>query len=80
MRSPGTHPDVLVFETFDRPSADTVVGLLESNGVTCLLRGTPDTTHFGIGPQSYWRVYVRPADHTRSQEILDAEIGREDEG
>jgi putative signal transducing protein len=78
MRSSEAHPDVLVFETFDRPSADTVVGLLETNGVTCLLRGTAGTTHFGIGPQSFWRVYVRAADHTRAQEILDAEIGRED--
>lgn len=72
-------PTILIFETWDRTSADIVVGLLESNGVTCLLRGTGDTTHFGIGPQGFWRVYVRAPDEAQAQEILDAEIGREDE-
>ena len=71
---------ILVFETWDRPSADIVVGLLESNDVPCLLRGTADTTHFGIGPPGFWRVYVRATDETRAQEILDAEIGREEAG
>lgn len=72
-------PTILIFETWDRPSADIVVGLLESNGVPCLVRGTADTTHFGIGPPGFWRVYVRAADQTRAQQILDAEIGREEE-
>lgn len=71
-------PAILIFETWDRPSADIVAGLLESNGVTCLLRGTGDATHFGIGPQGFWRVYVQAADEPRAQEILDAEIGREE--
>jgi putative signal transducing protein len=74
-----TPPTILVFETWDRPSADIVVGLLESNAVPCLVRGTGDTTHFGIGPQSFWRVYVRASDEAQAQEILDAEIGREEE-
>jgi hypothetical protein len=55
------------------------MGWLETNGVTCLLRGTADTTHFGIGPQGFWRVYIRASDEALAQEILDAEIGREEE-
>src|SRR5574342_1439482 len=72
-------PSILIFETWDRTSAAIVVGLLETNGVTCLLRGSGDTTHFAIGPQSFWRVYVRASGEARAQEILDAEIGREEE-
>ena len=74
-----SRPTVRIFETWDRPSADIVVGLLEANGVTCLVRGTADTTHFGIGPPGFWRVYGRASDEARAQEILDAEIGREEE-
>lgn len=72
-------PMALIFETWDRPSVDMVVSLLEAHGVTCLVRGTHDTTHFGIGPASFWRVFVRPLDERRAQEVLDAEIGREND-
>ncbi len=69
---------VLIFETWDRPSADVVVALLEVHGVTCLVRGTHDTIHFGLGPANFWRVFVRASEEGRAQEILDAEIGREE--
>ena len=68
---------VLVFETWDRPSVDVIVSLLEAHGVPCLVRGTHDSVHFGIGPSSFWRVFVRASDEALVQEILDAEIGRE---
>lgn len=71
-------PTVLVFETWDRPSADVVVSLLEAHGVPCLVRGTQDSMHLGLGPASFWRVFVRASDGRTAQEILDAEIGRED--
>jgi hypothetical protein len=71
-------PTVLIFETWDHSSADIVVSLLEAHGVRCLVRGTHDMTHFGIGPAGFWRVYVRASEQQRAQEILDAEIGRED--
>ena len=70
---------ILMFETWDRPSADIVVSLLEAHGVTCLARGTHDTIHLGIGPANFWRVFVRASDGPRAQEILDAEIGREED-
>lgn len=57
---------------------DMVVSLLEAHGVSCLVRGTHDTTHFGIGPANFWRVFVRASDERHAQEILDAEIGREE--
>ena len=67
-----------VFESWDRPSVDVVVSLLEAHGVPCLVRGTHDIVHFGIGPANFWRVFVRASDEALVQEILDAEIGRED--
>ena len=75
----GERPARLIFETWDRPSVDVVVSLLEAHGVPCLVRGTHDSTHFGIGPANFWRVFVRAADEPRAQDILDAEIGREDQ-
>jgi hypothetical protein len=69
---------VLVFETWHRPSVDVIVSLLEAHGVPCLVRGTHDTVHFGIGPANFSRVFVRVSDEALVQEILDAEIGRED--
>jgi hypothetical protein len=75
---PRERPAILIFETWDRPSVDVVVSLLEAHGVTCLVRGTQDTAHFGIGPANFWRVFVRSEDEQVAQEILDAEIGRED--
>lgn len=71
-------PAALIFETWDRPSVDVVISLLEAHGVPCLVRGTDDTVHFGIGPASFWRVFVGATDEKVAQEILDAEIGRED--
>lgn len=71
-------PTALIFETWDRPSVDVVVSLLEAHGLPCLVRGTQDTTHFGIGPTNFWRVFVRASDERMAQEILDAEIGREE--
>jgi hypothetical protein len=72
-------PTALIFETWDRPSADVIVSLLEAHGVPCLVRGTQDASHFGIGPAGFWRVFVRATDEGRAQEILDAEIGREEQ-
>jgi len=69
---------ILVFETWDHPSADIVVSLLEAHGIPCLVRGTNDTLHIGIGPANFWRVFVQASDELMAQEILDAEIGRED--
>jgi len=69
---------VLVFETWDRPSVDVVVSLLEAHGVTCMVRGTHDTVHVGVGPANFWRIFVRPSEVSLAQDILDAEIGRED--
>ncbi len=69
----------LIFETWDRLSADIVVGLPESNDVTRLVRETADATHFRIGPPGFWRVYVRAFEEAQGQESLDAEIGREAE-
>jgi hypothetical protein len=57
---------------------DVVVSLLEAHGVTCLIRGTQDSIHFGVGPANFWRVFVSASDEQRAQEILDAQIGRED--
>ncbi len=71
-------PSTLIFETWDRPSVDIVVSLLEAQGISCLVRGTGDTTLFGIGPASFWRVFVRASEEPIAQEILDAEIGREE--
>jgi hypothetical protein len=71
-------PAALIFETWDRPSVDVVVSLLEAHGVSCLVRGTSDTAHLGISPANFWRVFVRTSDEAVAQEILDAEIGREE--
>lgn len=70
----------LIFETWDRPSLDVIVSLLEAHGVPCLVRGTDDSAQFGIGPANFWRVFVRASDEQMAQEMLDAEIGREEDG
>jgi hypothetical protein len=75
----GERPTRLIFETWDRPSVDIVVSLLEAHNVPCLVRGTHDSTHFGIGPANFWRVFVRAADEPRAQDILDGEIGRDEQ-
>ncbi len=71
-------PGVLIFETWDRPSVDTVTGLLEARGIACLVRGTAERRAFALGPQEFWRIYVRAGDEARAQQILDEEIGREE--
>ena len=75
-----TAPDVVVFETGDRASADIVVGLLTTHGLACVVRGTADGVHAGLSWSEYWHVLVRAADEPRAQAILDAEIGGEAEG
>ncbi len=71
-------PGVLIFETWDRPSVDTVTGLLEARGIPCLVRGTAERPPLVLGPQSFWRIYVRATDEVRAQQILDEEIGQEE--
>jgi hypothetical protein len=75
---PPTPPDTAVFQTGDRPSADIVAGLLAAQGIPCTVRGTDDTVHVLLGRAGTWWVLVPTADAARAQEILDAEIGRED--
>jgi hypothetical protein len=72
-------PDVVVFETGDRPSADIVAGLLTAQGIPCAIRGTDDRLRVGLGWAGYWWVLVQASDEARAQEILDAEIGRQAE-
>ncbi len=69
----------LVFETWERASADIVSGLLEAHGIRCLVRGDHDSIHAGLGSLGVLRILVKAADESRAQEILDAEIGRGDE-
>jgi len=76
--APAAAPDVVVFETGDRPSADIVAGLLAAHGLTCVIRGTDNRLNIALRWAGYWRVLVRADDEARAQEILDAEIGREE--
>lgn len=71
-------PDTAVFETGDRPSADIVAGLLATQGIPCTIRGTDGILHAVLGRAGTWWVLVPAADAARAQEILDAEIGREE--
>ena len=75
---PRARPTALIFETWDRHSVEVVVSLLEAHGVPCLVRGSDDTMHFGMGPLNFWRIFVQASDEPVVQDILDAEIGRED--
>jgi hypothetical protein len=72
-------PTTPVFESWDNASVDIVVSLLKAHGVSCLVRGSPGSGLFRIGPASFWRVFVRPSEEPRAQEILDTELGREEE-
>lgn len=74
---PPVAPNVVVFETGDRPSADIVAGLLTAHGLPCVIRGTDDRLRIGPWWPEFWRVFVRASDEAKAQEILDAEIGRE---
>ena len=78
--SGGLLQETAVFETADRPSADIVAGLLTAHGVPCTIRGTDNLSHMGMGRTGLWRVFVASAEEPAAQEILDAEIGREEEG
>jgi len=69
----------LLFETWDRASADIVASLLEAHGIRCLVRGDHDSIHAGLGSLGVLRVLVGAADEPQAQEILDAEIGRGEE-
>jgi len=73
-------PEVIVFETGNRPSADIVAGLLAAHGLDCAIRGTDDGVHAGLWWSGYWHVLVRAADELRAQAILDTEIGHEADG
>jgi len=77
--SPPAVPDVVVFETGDRSSADIVAGLLAAHSLPSAIRGTDDRLRVGLWWAGYWRVLVQASDEVRAQEILDAEIGRETE-
>jgi hypothetical protein len=70
-------PDTAVFQTGDRPSADIVAGLLAAMGFPAL-RGLSDLDHVGLGRAGTGWVLGPAAEEAQAQEILDAEIGRED--
>lgn len=72
---PREEPMRLVFETWDRASADIVAGLLEAHDIPCLVRGDQDSIHAGLGSLGVLRILVRAGDEPRAQEVLDAEIG-----
>jgi hypothetical protein len=72
-------PTRLVFETWDRSSADIVAGLLEAHDIPCLVRGDHDSIHAGLGSLGVLRVLVLARDESRAQEVLDAEIGSGEE-
>jgi hypothetical protein len=72
-------PTRLVFETWDRASADIVAGLLTAHDIPCLVRGDHDSIHAGLGSLGVLRVLVLARDEPRAQEILDAEIGSGEE-
>ena len=69
-------PEVAIFETGDRTSADIVVSLLRAHEIPCMLRGNGDGVHLGFGGTGSWRVVVQAADEAQAQAILDAEIGQ----
>lgn len=71
-------PDTAVFQTGDRPSADIVAGLLAAHGIPSIIRGPSDLVHIVLGRAGTWWVLVPAAEEAQAQEILDAEIGRED--
>jgi hypothetical protein len=67
-----------VFQTGDRPSADIVAGLLAAHGIPSIIRGPSDLVHVVLGRAGTWWVLVPAVEEAQAQEILDAEIGRED--
>ena len=55
---PRARPTALIFETWDRPSVDVVVSLLEAHGLRCLiLRGVSDLVGEG-GGEAYGKLEV----------------------
>jgi len=69
-------PEVAIFETGDRTSADIVASLLRAHGIPSILRGTGDVVHLGFGGTGCWRVVVQASDEAQAQAIMDAEIGQ----
>lgn len=66
----------VIFETWDRPSLETVVSILQEHGIPSVVRGTADRWPFAGPRGGFWRIAVRPQDEPQAQAILDAEIGR----
>jgi hypothetical protein len=71
---------VVVFESWDRPSVDTVACILQTHRIPSVVRGTADRWPFAGGAGGFWRVAVRPEDEPRAQSVLDQEIGRGEGG
>ena len=66
----------VIFESWDRPSVDTVASILQTHHVPTLVRGTAERWPFVAGRGGFWRLAVRPEDEPRAQSVLDQEIGR----
>ena len=66
----------MIFETWDQPSVDTVVAILQAHHIPSVVRGTADRWPFAGGAGGFWRVAVRPEDEPRAQLVLDQGIGR----
>ncbi len=70
----------VIFESWHRPSVETVVSILQAHRIPSVVRGTADRWPFAGGASGFWRVAVRPADEPRAQSVLDQEIGRGEGG
>jgi hypothetical protein len=68
----------VIFESWDRPSVDTVAAILRAHHIPWVVRGTANRWPFAGGAGGFWRVAVRPEDEPRAQSLLDQEIGRGD--
>jgi hypothetical protein len=68
----------MIFESWDRPSVDTVVAILRAQHIPSVVRGTAERWPFAGRGGGFWRVAVRPEDEPRAQSVLDREIGRGD--
>jgi len=68
----------VIFETWDQPSVNTVMSILQAHQIPVVVRGTADRWPFAGGAGGFWRVAVRPEDEARAQSVLDQEIGRGD--
>jgi hypothetical protein len=70
----------VIFESWDQPSANTVLSILQAHQIPAVVRGTADRWPFASGAGGFWRVAVRPEDEPRAQSALDQEIGRGEGG